>query len=145
MTVGPLEYLVIGFDDNQFDGRIVGAIEKVVENRTIRLVDVIFVGHDEKGEAAIVELDNTDDPRSAAFKPILADRTARFTPEDLVAISESIPLGASGLALLFEHRWAEELKDALTAAGGFLIDRVVIPPDVLPDVSADLEAATVSG
>jgi hypothetical protein len=143
MTLGPLEYLVIGFDGNHFDGSIAREIEKVVEKKIIRLVDVVFVGRDAEGAAIIVELDNKDDPRFAAFAPLLADRMALFTPDDLVEITDSLPLNTSGLVLLFEHRWAEDLKDALAAAGGFLIDRVVIPPDVLREVSAELEAEAV--
>jgi hypothetical protein len=140
MTLGPLEYIVIGFDGNQFDGSIAREIEKVVDKKIIRLVDVVFVGRDGHGAAVIVELDNKDDPRFAAFAPLLADRMALFTPEDLETITDSLPLNTSGLALLFEHRWAEDLKDAIGAAGGFLIERVVIPPDVLAEVSAELEA-----
>jgi hypothetical protein len=143
MTLGPLEYIVIGFDGNQFDGSIAREIEKVVEKKIIRLVDVVFVGRDADGGAVIVELDNKDDPRFASFAPILADRMALFTPEDLVEITDSLPLNTSGLALLFEHRWAEDLKDAIGAAGGFLVNRVVIPPEVLEEVNAELEATAV--
>jgi uncharacterized protein DUF6325 len=138
MTLGPLEYLVIGFDGNQFDGSIGREIQKVVESKTIRLIDVVFIGRGVDGEAIVVELDNKDDPRFAAFAPLLADRMALLTPEDLASITDSLPLNTSGLVLLFEHRWAEDLKDALAAANGFLIDRVVIPPDVLAEVSAEL-------
>lgn len=143
MTLGPLEYIVIGFDGNRFDGSIAREIGKVVDKGIIRLIDVVFVGKNADGESAIVELDNKDDPRFAQFAPLLGDRMALFTPEDLVEIADSLPVNTSGLALLFEHRWAEDLKDAMTAAGGFLVDRVVIPPDVLAEVSAELEAAAV--
>jgi hypothetical protein len=44
------------------------------------------------------------------------------------------------VALLFEHRWAEDVKDAIAAKGGFLVDRVVIAPEILAEVSAELEA-----
>ena len=64
-----------------------------------------------------------------------------FTTEDLSAIVNSLPLNASGLVLLFEHRWSEELKDAIGAAGGFLVDRVVVPPEVLEEVSSTPDAA----
>lgn len=140
MTLGPLEYLVIGFDGSNFDGSIARQIEKVVDKKIIRLVDVVFVGRDADGAAVIVELDNKDDPRFEAFAPLLADRMALLTPEDLETIADSLPLDTSGLVLLFEHRWAEDLKAALGAAGGFLIDRVVMPPDVLAEVSAELQA-----
>ena len=144
MTLGPLEYTVIGFEGNRFDGSIAREIEKVVEKKIIRLVDVVFVGRDADGAAVIGELDNKDDPRFAPFAPLLADSMALFTPEDLVGIADSLPLNTSGLAMLFEHRWAEDLKDALGAAGGFLVSRVVIPPEVLAEVSAEIEAAAAS-
>jgi len=140
MTLGPLEYVVIGFAGNRFDGSIAREIEKVVEKKIIRLVDVVFVGRDAEGNALIVEIDAKDDPRFASFAPLLADRMALFTPEDLAMIADSLPPDTAGLALLFEHRWAEDLKDAMAAAGGFLVNRVVIPPEVLEEVSAELEA-----
>jgi hypothetical protein len=140
MTLGPLEYVVIGFEGNRFDGSIAREIEKVVEKKIIRLVDVVFVGRDADGNALIVEIDAKDDPRFASFAPLLADRMALFTPEDLAMIADSLPPDTAGLALLFEHRWAEDLKDAMAAAGGFLVNRVVIPPEVLEEVSAELEA-----
>jgi len=140
MTLGPLEYLVIGFDGDRFDGSIAAQIEKAVDKGIIRLVDVVFITRDADGAAVVVELSNTDDPRFASFAPLLAQMRALFTPEDLEEIADSLPLGTSGLVLLFEHRWAEDLKDAIGAAGGFLVNRVVIPPEVLAEVSAQLEA-----
>ena len=141
MTLGPLEYIVIGFDRNDFDGSIAREVEKVVEKKIIRLVDVVFIAREADGAQTIIELDNTDDPRFASFAPLLADLRGLFTPEDLSAIVDSLPLGTSGLAMLFEHRWAEDLKDAIGGAGGFLVNRGVAPPEVLQEVSAELEAA----
>jgi hypothetical protein len=132
---------VVGFAGNRFDGSIAEAIGKVVENKTIRLVDVVFVGRDAEGNAAVVELDNKDDPKFASFAPLLADSMALFTPEDLETIAASLPPDTSGLALLFEHRWAEDIKDAMAAAGGFLVTRTVVPPEILEEVVAELEAA----
>lgn len=142
MTLGPLEYLVIGFDGDRFDGSIAREIEKVVDRGIIRLVDVVFIVREADGDSVIVELSNTDDPRFASFAPLLAQMRALFTPEDLQAIADSLPLGSAGLALLFEHRWAEDIKDAIAAAGGFLVRREVVPPEVLAEVSAELEAAS---
>jgi hypothetical protein len=144
MTLGPLEYIVIGFDGNKFDGSIAREVEKVVEKKIIRLVDVVFVSRDADGSATVVELDAKDDPRFATFAPLLADLMGLFTPEDLAEIVDSLPLNTSGLVLLFEHRWAEDLKDAIGAAGGFLVNRVVVPPEVLAEVSAELEAAAAA-
>jgi Family of unknown function (DUF6325) len=141
MTLGPLEYIVIGFEGNKFDGSIANEIGKVVEKGIIRLVDVVFVGRDAEGTALILELDNKDDPRFAAFAPLIADRMGLFTAEDVAQIAESLPPNTSGMAMLFEHRWAEDIKDAMAAAGGFLVGRTVIPPEVLEEVSAEIEAS----
>jgi hypothetical protein len=142
MTLGPLEYLVIGFDGDRFDGSIAREIEKVVDKGIIRLVDVVFITREANGDSAIIELSNTDDPRFVSFAPLLAQLRSLFTPEDLQELADSLPLGTAGLALLFEHRWAEDIKDAIGAAGGFLVRRDVIPPEVLAEVSAELEAAS---
>ncbi len=142
MTLGPLEYLVVGFTGTRFDGSIAREIEKVVANGTIRLVDVVFVGKDAAGNAVILELDNKEDPRFAAFAELLGDRMALLTPEDLEQVAEDLPADTAGMVMLFEHRWAEGIKDAMAAAGGFLINRAVVPPEVLEEVQAELDAAT---
>jgi hypothetical protein len=142
MTLGPLEYLVIGFDGGTFDGSIAREIEKVVDKGIIRLVDVVFITREANGDSVIVELSNTDDPRFVSFAPLLAQMRALFTPEDLEAIADSLPLGSAGLALLFEHRWAEDIKDAIGAAGGFLVSRDVVAPEILAELSAELETAS---
>jgi hypothetical protein len=139
MTLGPLEYTVIGFEGNNFDGSIAQEIAKVVENGTIALVDVVFVGRDGSGHPVILELDNKDDPRFAGFHSLVAGTMGLFTQEDLEAIAESLPDGASGLILLFEHRWAVNIKKAMENAGGFLVARTVIPPEVVEEVSAELD------
>jgi hypothetical protein len=141
MTLGPLEYIVIGFEGTQFDGSIARELGEVVDQGIIRLVDVVFVGRAADGGAVILELDAKDDPRFASFAPLLDGRMGLFTPEDLEAIALSLPPETAGLAMLFEHRWAVDLKEAIAAKGGFLVDRVVIPPEVLEEVSAELEAA----
>ena len=141
MTLGPLEYLVVGFTGPNFDGSIAREIEKVVANGTIRLVDVVFVGKDAAGTAVILELDNKDDPRFAPFAGLLGDRMGLLTPEDLEQVAEDLPADTAGMVMLFEHRWAEGIKDAMAASGGFLIRREVVPPEVLEEVQAELDAA----
>jgi hypothetical protein len=141
MTLGPLEYVVLGFEGDRFDGSIAEELGKVVDRKIIRIVDLVLVHRDGEGNTTILELDNKDDPRFAAFAPLLGDRMALFTPEDLEDIADTMPADTAGLIVLFEHRWAEDLKDAIAAAGGFLVNRTVVPPEVLAEVSAEIEAA----
>jgi hypothetical protein len=140
MTLGPLEYIVIGFQGNNFDGSIAREIGKVVENGTIRIVDIVFITKDASDEAVIAGLDNKDDPRFDSFSGLLGDSVALLTAEDLVTIAATIPPSTSALAILFEHHWAVDVKAAIVRAGGFLVSRSVIPPEVLEDLNDELEA-----
>jgi hypothetical protein len=41
MTIGPVEYIVVGFPGNDFNGEIAPELAKLIENGTIRIK-----GHD---------------------------------------------------------------------------------------------------
>lgn len=140
MTLGPLEYLVVGFEGNRFDGSIAHEIAKVVENKTIRLVDVVFLMKDTTGDVAVVEIDNKEDPRFESFAPLLGDSMGLLTPEDIESIALGLRPDTSALVILFEHRWAVDIKDAMARAGGFLVGRATIPPEVLEELNDELEA-----
>ena len=142
MTLGPLEYIVIGFDRPDFTGAIAAEIEKVVEKRIIRLVDVVVAQKDGEGNVEIVEIDNVRDPKFASFAPLLEDRMGLLTPEDIITLGEGLPNDSAALILLFEHRWAEKIKDAIIDAGGFLVARQTVAPELLAAVNAELEAAS---
>ena len=141
MTVGPLEYIVIGFPDLTIDGSVAAEIGNVVRDGTIRIVDLVGVAKDENGEVVIAELDTKDDPRYAGFAPLLNNRVGLFTAEDLLAIATEIPEKTGALVVLFEHAWAIGIKDALAAKGAVLLGRATIPPEVLEAVADELESA----
>ena len=144
MTLGPLEYTVIGFEGNRFNGEIAREIGAVVNSGIIALVDVVFITKDIDGNPSAVELDNKDDPRFAGFTPMLDGLMGLLTPEDIDQIAADLPANTSALVLLFEHRWAVDIKRAIAGAGGFLISRQTIAPEVLELVNAELEAEAIS-
>ena len=143
MTLGPLEYLVVGFkgSTDQFDGSVVAEIAAAVEGGTIRIVDLVFLYKDASGDAVVAEIDAKSDPRFAGFATLLAGRTGLFTPEDLDTIALELPEETGALVMLFEHQWAVRIKEAMAAKGGFLITRAVIPPEILEELADELEAA----
>jgi hypothetical protein len=144
MTLGPLEYTVIGFRKGTFDGSIAREIGRVVDQNIVRIVDAVFIDQDAQGNTLVLEIDAKEDPAFESFAPILQNRMGLFTPEDIETLAESLPPETSALAILFEHRWAVDIKDAIANAGGFLVARSVIPPEVLEEVSAELEASTAT-
>ena len=146
MTLGPLEYTVIGFRDNEhFTGAIADELQKVVHRGVIRIVDVVFVAKSEAGELAVIEADGLDQKAFAALKPALEDHMGLLTAEDVATLAELIEPGTSAMMIMFEHRWAEKLKDAIRDAGGFLVARETIPPEIVAAISAEIEAGAVVG
>jgi uncharacterized protein DUF6325 len=148
VTLGPLEYIVIGFEGKQeLDGRVAQELEKVVANGSIRIVDLVFIARDDDDNAVAVELDAKSDPRFATFAPLLGGSMALLTSEDIETVAETLPDNTAALVVLFEHHWAVDLKDAIAAKGGFVVGRATIPPEVLEDLTEELAAheAAVAG
>ena len=144
MTLGPLEYTVIGFDGNRFNGEIAKEIGAVVDAGIIALVDVVMITKDIDGNAAVIEIDAKDDPRFAGFAGLLDGTMGLLTAEDIESIAEGLPTNTSALVLLFEHRWAVAIKEAIGAAGGFLVSRTTVPPEILELVNAELDAEALT-
>ena len=144
MTLGPLEYTVIGFEGNRFDGSIADEIARVVESGTIALVDLVFVTKAVDGDVTILELDNKEDPRFDSFTPMLTGLTGLLTDDDVDKIAEGLEPNTSALVIMFEHRWAVRIKEAMSAAGGFLVARETIQPEALQMLEAEFEAEALS-
>jgi len=66
VAIGPVEYLIVGFPGNEFNGEIAPALADLVESGTIRLLDLVFVAKDADGNVAIVEYDEHDGLRAFA-------------------------------------------------------------------------------
>ena len=141
MTLGPLDYTVIGFAGNNFDGSIAREIGKVVDAGIVRIVDIVFVTKDTGGDVDIVEFDNIDDTHFASFAPLIADRMGLLTPEDIASIADGLPRDTSALIILWENKWAEKIKAAILDANGFLVAHTRIQPEALEMLNAELEAA----
>lgn len=144
MTLGPLEYTVIGFEGNRFNGEIAKEINAVVDSGVIALVDLVFITKDIDGNARSLELDNKDDPRFAGFAGMLEGLTGLLTEEDIDKVAAELDTNTSALVIMFEHRWAVRLKEAMAAAGGFLVARETIAPEALEMLEAELEAAELT-
>ncbi len=141
MTLGPLDYTVIGFAGNNFDGSIAREIGKVVDAGIVRIVDIVFVTKDEGGKVDIVELDNIADTHFASFAPLIADRMGLLTPEDIARdrgrsadrhVGADHPLG---------EQVGREDQGSHPRRNGFLVAHSRIQPEALEMLNAELEAA----
>ena len=130
MAVGPVDVYIIGFPGNKFSGRIAPAILDLVENGTIRVLDLLFVMKDEDGAVTTVAAADMGE-EGAAFLSIDVAQPGALGSEDADEVSDDLPSNSSALLIAFENLWAVKVVDALQAADAVLIDSIRIPVDVV--------------
>ena len=130
MAVGPDDVYIIGFPGNKFTGRIAPAIMELVDNGTIRVLDLLFVMKDADGVVTSLQAADLDE-EGAAFVSIDVTQPGALGPEDAEEVSDDLPANSSALLVAFENAWAGKLVDALQAADAFVIDSIRIPADVV--------------
>ena len=141
MDIGSLEYVVIGFEDDQFTGEILPELNAIQEKGLIRVVDLLFVMKDKDGTVTVREVSELGDEELAAYDGIAGDLMGLFTAEDVEHLAEEIPPGTSAVVVLLEHTWAIGLTEAVRRAGGMLFTGGLVTPDALAQVRAELAAA----
>ncbi len=138
--LGPVDYLEVGFPGNKFNGSILKELQKVVDQGLIRVIDLLFISKDDKGELAIIELQDMPEDVTIAVAEIAADLTGLLTEEDAVELGKKLDNNCSAGLLVIEHLWAKGFKEALKNADGILIDEGRIHPDDVEAVLEELKA-----
>jgi hypothetical protein len=104
----PAQLLVYGFvPGGEFEGRLVGAIERIESGGTLRVVDVLFVMRDADTEE-LVAIERRGRGAGSLVAPLLG---FRLDPGERRRVSEkSLRAG--------EHVWVRALDDAVSRTGG---------------------------
>jgi uncharacterized membrane protein len=130
MAVGPVDVYIIGFPGNKFSGRIAPAIMELVENGTIRVLDLLFVMKDADGTVTTLEASDLDE-EGAGLVAISVEQPGALGPEDAEEVGDDLPSNSAALLIAFENLWAAKVVDALRAADAVLIDSIRIPAEVV--------------
>jgi len=135
MAVGPVDVYIIGFPGNKFSGRIAPAIMELVENGTIRVLDLLFLSKDANGVVTRLEAADIGED-GAAYVSIDVTQPGALGEEDADEVSDDLPANSSALLIAFENLWTSKVIDALRDADAVLIDSIRIPADVVEAVEA---------
>ena len=144
MAIGPIELLVVKFPGNQFKGEIAPALQELVENRTIRVIDLIFAMKDEEGTLAILELNALGDETLAVFEPEPSELSGSLTEDDARSLSGGLENNSSVAILLFENTWATKFVEAMRNANGELVMIERVPRAVIDELIAEVAATKQS-
>ncbi len=137
MSRGPLEFVVIEFPD-RVPGRILGPeLDRLVANKTIQLIDMLFVSKAEDGTVDSFELADRDgDGEFEALDVAAQAIDGLISPQDVAAVGEGLQPGATAMIVLFEHAWMRDIRDTVLTAGGEIVLAERIPAPVVEAVEA---------
>jgi Family of unknown function (DUF6325) len=144
MTLGPLEYLVVGFEGNRFTGQILAELRAAQDKGIIHVIDLFAIKKDQQGNVTALALSDLSTEEATELGPLAGDLMHLFAQEDIDQVAADLPNKSAAGLLLFEHTWAIGLKEAIKNAGGVAVTGGFVAPDVLQALEEDLEAAKQS-
>jgi uncharacterized membrane protein len=135
MSLGPIEFIVIGFPETPSGGRIASEIQSLVDREVVTLVDGLLISKDDDGEVTYVEIEQADADQSIkALSDLLGEAQGLVAEEDVDEIAAQLEPGASALMLVFENTWLKPVRDAIADAGGILMANLRVPGPVVEEV-----------
>jgi uncharacterized membrane protein len=165
--LGPVQLLVVGFDEPKFTGQILDELKRLKDLDVVRLLDLMVVQKNAEGEIDVhMQSDLSKDEamefgaligaligigsgevEETAVAGAVAGEDGHVIDEDTVwYIADTIPDGSAAAIALLEHRWAIPLRDKIVDAGGLpLADEWIHPADLIALGIAASEAGTPVG
>jgi hypothetical protein len=136
----PLEYALIEFKEGNFSGKIIPELLDLAQRQIVRIVDIVFIHKEKDGSTRTIELNDLDPETYAMFVPIGEHVSSLFTNDDLQIAADKLPENSAALLLLWENLWTAGLRQAIEDAGGQLVERVQIAPEVVEQFRQELAA-----
>lgn len=124
---GPVELYLVGLPGARPEPDTFRALKELIDRGTVRLLDFVLLTRGSDGELDITELGDDGEPLGLdGVPPIAAGLAGR---EDIEALAEAVPEGASAALVVLELAYARELAQSLAASGGEVLrtERVAAP------------------
>jgi uncharacterized membrane protein len=155
--IGPVQMLAVAFDpEAEFEGKIIEELAKLERERTIRILDLLFVHRDaDSGDLLALDYQGEDlgaivgallgfefegDGEGPDVPGGLAGHAFGLSKEQIESMAASLDPGSSAGILLIEHVWARDLKRAIRDAGGVPVGEGFLTPEAVASVAGELAA-----
>ncbi len=132
---GPVDYIIIGFEGNNFKGEILKELEKAVSDGTIAVLDLAIIVKDNDGNVTSIELNNLDSEFAKKIASSKSSSKGLITDDDVAETSELLENNTSAGLLIIEQLWAKGLKRAIINANGVLVAEGRIHPDASTELN----------
>lgn len=135
---GPIDYIIVGFEGNKFDGSILKAIGDAVDSGAIALVDMAMIAKNEAGEVTALSVTDFGDAVAIQFVDKYKPQKAEITQDDIDEMAELLENNTAAGMLVVEQLWAIPLKKALIDANGVLIAEGRIHPEAAAEIEQEV-------
>ena len=139
MSIGPVEYLILGFPGNKFTGQIVPELAKLIDGGLVRIIDLTFIMKDAAGGVEVVEYDAIEE--LAAFAGLDAEVGGILTEEDIAYAAQSLEPNSSAALLIWEDTWAGPFAAAVRNANGVILEGARVPREIIEQAMGALANA----
>lgn len=129
--VGPIDYVLIEFPGNRFNGQVAPNLVELVNSGQIRLLDLVFVHKAQDGNVESIELSDASPAEAGDLADMDVAYAGVLSEEDLAAASEVLEPNSAALLLVWENTWAAPLATAIRESGGQLVASGRIPVNQL--------------
>ena len=136
----PLEYALIEFQNAKFSGKIVPELLDLAQRGIVRFVDIAFIQKDEHGNTRTIELNDLEPEMYELFVPVGEHVSSLFTTDDLEIAASKLAANSAAVLFLWENLWIAGLRKAIADAGGQLVERAQIAPEVIEQFEQGLAA-----
>jgi hypothetical protein len=129
--IGPVDYAIIAFPGNRFRGEIGPALSDLVENGTIRIIDIAFVGKNPDGDVVALELTELDPDVQSSLDSAGIEVGGLLNEDDLMSTADALEPDSSAALIVWENVWARQVTQAMRDAGGVLVAFERIPHEIV--------------
>jgi uncharacterized membrane protein len=157
--IGPVQLIAIGFDgDANFEGKVIEELAKLESERTIRVLDLLFIARDTDSDDTVV-LEHPDaadmggivgallgfqfegEQKAGSPGEHAGDQHAfGFSQDEIQQMAAGLGPGESAGMVLIEHVWARDLRKAFRGVGGRIIGEGFLTPETIRAVEPELAA-----
>jgi Family of unknown function (DUF6325) len=151
--IGPVQLVSLGFEPGaSFEGRIADELARLASDRTIRILDLLFIGRDPDSDEFVV-LEHQEESMGSIVGALLGVRlegqeeqehSFGFTQGEIEEMAVGLEPGGSAGLLLVEHVWARDLKRAVRDAGGRMLGESFLTPETVASVEPELAAMSAA-
>ena len=129
--LGPVDYIVVEFPGNKFNGDIAPALGDLVDRDLVRVLDLVFVTKDADGAIEGFELGDIDEGIAGEIEKLEIDIAHVLSEDDVISLAAAMEPGSSAALLVWENKWAAPFASAVRHSGGQLVASGRIPIQAL--------------